>query len=454
MKTKTIRIFVGGTTPFADNRGNAAIFRGLVELVDRISLDEDMRGFKFILYFWHTYPESLTRPIIGIKTTKLKLVRRINLALYVLYDKLDFVVNYNSILYLIHLIKLINRLFLSLLLATLCKMGINIKNIPDSVIRALESSDLVIEINYGDTFSDYYGKPILFSNIIRMLIYLLLQKKVLLFPQYLGSFKSTVFRLIAKLLMNRISIVMVRDPISMLNIKRLNLWKPKLYLVPDLGFLVPISKSERLFPLRSMSKKHCDLVLCFVPNLLLLKRPKLLKEFIRALEALQESTNVYLVLIPHGSSADDKVDEKTVCDIIKRIIRRLHRSIDVISISNELRVEDLWSAIGVCDVLISFPMHPTIPAALLGTPFLVISDKEKVYGLVKLLGLSMDHIIPPNNFDQEIFLKRLSKITERYERIRFDLITRSNNLEKITFKRLSEVLKTIINEVMSNGKDR
>ena len=78
-------------------------------------------------------------------------------------------------------------------------------------LRELNDCDLVGNINGGDSFSDIYGLGRFILGTLPTVIIVLLNKKLILFPQTYGPYNAWIARIVAKWVILRSSMVLSRD---------------------------------------------------------------------------------------------------------------------------------------------------------------------------------------------------------------------------------------------------
>ncbi len=110
----------------------------------------------------------------------------------------------------------------------------------NTVLRHLAGADVVGSIAGGDSFSDIYGLArLLYIEFPQMLV-LLMDKKLILFPQTLGPFKTRLAQRIARFIVSRAERTYSRDYAGVTEARRLapKLAPEKAKFCYDVGFLV------------------------------------------------------------------------------------------------------------------------------------------------------------------------------------------------------------------------
>lgn len=374
-KGKVLTVFIAGTTPYADNRGNSAIFRGILEFLGHL------HGYKLEVYVWHTFPESMSRYYKRIATTNSTSNKNIHVE--IIPRKIP---SKPLRAYIIYAFKLPIFIFAMMFLRSLrllpSKFSIGVE-----VLNEILASDFIIELNFGDTFTDVtYGKIVWLSNVLRMALLLLSKKPLYMFPQSIGPIKSPFNRAVARIMLNRAKIVAVREPYSLANAINMGIRKDRLKLVPDMSFLTPaISDNEALRILGEESCIECNKMLIGI-----LLSPKLLtwgtssREIAYVIDRLIEQFNATVLFIPHGTSVHAGFDCRMFCLQVRNMLKNKERTI---ILTKEHTVEELWGVIRLCDIIISTLGHPVIASLKLGVPVIALSYSHKTPGIMKLFNM-------------------------------------------------------------------
>lgn len=103
------------------------------------------------------------------------------------------------------------------------------------LLQAYCETDAIVSIAGGYLYSSGRGTT-LALKMYSLLLALILNKPVYLLPQSIGPFNKTWEKWMARIVLSRTRIIMVREPISLQVIRNCNVLAPKIRLIPDLGF--------------------------------------------------------------------------------------------------------------------------------------------------------------------------------------------------------------------------
>jgi len=376
-----LKVFVGGTTPYADNRGNAAIFSGIIALLNQF------KGYTFKINVWHSYPESLRRHIKSAATTCSVLQNDdSNVDVNIIYHKLPRTPHQAYIMYSI-------KLLFSIVCITLLRLlrVVHFRPIPRiKIVQELLSSDFIIELNFGDTFTDtHYGKIIWFFNVLRMTLELFSRKPFYLFPQSIGPFKSIFSRAIARIILKDTKLVAVRESYSLKNVILLGVNENKVHFIPDMSFWSPIISNTDATKLlknanidkNDSSRKLVGLMLSV--NFLTKRKTAMpLQTVANTIDRLIDELGVDVILVPHGTALDNFSFDSRALSI--RTQKMLKNRDHAVVLTNEYTVEELWGIIGMCDIVISTLTHPVMSSLRQGVPVIALSYSHKTQGIMQL----------------------------------------------------------------------
>lgn len=139
-------------------------------------------------------------------------------------------------------------LLLAAFFSVLRKLHINL-DIKIKTLRRFREADIIVDIS-AEAFTNFYGESI-FSRTFRYLLHLpsiliciFLNKPLVFYAQTLAPFG--VFRPIMKYVLSRASLVTVRDPTSLYNLKKEGVDISNVYVTADPGFLLKSSSKSRV----------------------------------------------------------------------------------------------------------------------------------------------------------------------------------------------------------------
>ena len=258
-------------------------------------------------------------------------------------------------------------------------------------IKRIHDSDLIISCS-GENFKEGSSMlpfnitwklswwSMLFSRTWEILLAKYLGKKVLLFPNSIGPFKTIIGKTLGKLALNNCSIVLVRDPISFDIVKTLKLNSNEI-LTADTALLFnarnittfnhngkpTLGVNPGIYG-QSLSKKEVS---------------KYISAHVKALDYGIEKYGFSVILLPHFISGF-KQDDMELCNQIANEMRNPEK----VNIYHAKDVDDFKSLIDSLNMLISSKMHPAIFAASGFIPVLSIAYDHKQTGFFERLDMS------------------------------------------------------------------
>lgn len=416
VKGKVLRIFIGGTTPYADNRGVAAIFRGTLELLCGTFSEYELR-----IYVWHTFPESIQRYCKNITTTRLAFNSNVKVQVISLKAPWWFKNRViGTALELFHL-------FLAMILIRILMVfGVNLSPRIEILDKIL-ASDFVVELNFGDVLTDtFYGRTVWLFNILRVGILRLSKKPLYMLPQSIGPFKFMINKALARIVLNGARLVAVREQYSLDCAMKLGIDKSKVRLVPDISFLVPLipaDKAAEILNSEGFSRKcNRPLIGILLSSLVLtftdMRKRVFLRQLVNTIDRLIEEFNADVVFIPHVTSCDaGYFDCLRFSSLIKKMLRNKDHAI---VLTKEYTVEELWGIIGLCDVIISMLTHPVIASLKLCIPTVAISYSHKTRGVMNLFGVEK-YVLCYDDFDSNKIVKIVNELIKNGNNVKQQL---------------------------------
>lgn len=428
------KIFISGITPYADNRGIAAILSGTLEFLNVLHNQEKE------IYVWHTFPGSDQRRYLNKPTSNLTCRYKVK----VIPDLAKAHGRFFG--YLLHVFNLF-YLFLVVLLLRILRI-FHMDVIPKTpVLNELFTSDIVIELNFGDVLTDeLYGSIVWCTTVLRLIILKLSGKKIYMFPQSYGPFKSIIHKALARILLRSVEILAVREPYSSTYIMNLDIDNDKIKFVPDMSFLVPVASKEEALKIlykEGLKKRKEGPIVGITLNTsffspYLLNSPEqdvFLRELINTVDCLIEECNATVIFIPHYTLTRSGFDCRALSLLVRTRLKNKDRSI---VLKNEYTVEELWAIIGLCNATLSFMTHPVIASLKLGVPVVAVGYAHKTWGIMKLFGIEK-YIIHRREFKSSNIIKILEDALVN----RVDLSTQLNERMISIYKLLQDFQKSL-----------
>ncbi len=439
MKKRSLRIFIGGATPYADNRGVSAIFNGLIMFFRQLTT------CNFKLFIWHSYPESFER------YTKNRATARS--AFQSDQGDLDFaVISYKVPRIQLHAIlestvKLLCSI--AVLIITRFLLVFNIKpRFKNAVLSEVLSCDFIIEMNFGDVFNDvYYGKILYYYNSLRFVFEILSNKPIYLFPQSIGPFKTFLGRILAKWLLNHTRMIAVRELHSLKYGLALGIDKAKLLVAPDMGFWSPInspSDSINLLHENGVDPTQQKLLAVILSKKIFSDdNSKLTYDSLsEVLSNVLHRPDVSVVFICHGLSLNcDKAGK--LCNSL--VYEKLKEKKRAFLIQRDYSVEELWGIIGQCDVVFTSLTHPVIASLKQDVPVLSLGYSHKTLGILERFGMSK-YLVECKNFNINQTTQLLNEVINKSVEIKVQLTYYNRFVDKAKID-FQQTFEQILNEL-------
>jgi polysaccharide pyruvyl transferase WcaK-like protein len=280
------------------------------------------------------------------------------------------------------------------------------------------NTDIVINSG-GDQTSGEHGFGV--STFMNSIYALLLDKPVVLYGESLGYFSNHIFNSIAKFVLNRTTLILLRENISKKYLDDNHITKPKIYVTADPAFLLKASPQSHVFDI--LSKEGIDEIrkplIGINPSGLinkLLGEEKTTNTMARVIDNLVENLNATIIMIPHvyTSNGDDRI-------AINSVFHKVKNKSKVKTIKNEYAPQELKGIIGQCDLFIGARMHATIAATSMLVPTVGIAYSHKMHGIIgEMLG-QQKYILDIKELNYENLISTINDAWENREKIKKEL---------------------------------
>jgi polysaccharide pyruvyl transferase WcaK-like protein len=274
------------------------------------------------------------------------------------------------------------------------------------------------------------------ARTMEILIARIFTKPIVMFPNTVGPFRTSVGRTLSKLALNNCSLVMARDSISYETLKSLMVIPPK----------VLTSDSTLLF------KSSDDTNDVHVPPLAIgvsvgvysnVASDEAIFDYVRvhaeALDEVIENHGVSVLFLPHyisGFHYDDLEISKLVLEKMKNVEKA--RIVDIRD------AREFSSIMKGLSLIVSSKMHPAVLAVSHYVPFLFEAYDYKQTGFAASLDMN-DCVIPIRQITRKLLVEKINYILNERERIRALLMERipemQNNVKQAITKGLKSYLE-------------
>lgn len=246
----------------------------------------------------------------------------------------------------------------------------------------IASSDIVFDINEGDSFSDIYGLKRIIRHFTDSKLILSWKKPLVFLPQTIGPFNTIFGKLLAKHILKRLNKLYVRDNKAVKFLNKINI---KEELSIDMAvYMEPKDTAVQIKP---------NTVGINVSGLMYLKRYKSLKgmydeypEFLNKLIQKVLENGFEVILIPHTYNPT-KPNTEDDLEGIKKFITDYPNLANLISyVNNEYSAQELKNIISKTVFFLGSRMHSCIAALSSSVPTIGLSYSYKFEGTFSMFG--------------------------------------------------------------------
>lgn len=305
------------------------------------------------------------------------------------------------------------------------------------VARCIKHSDILIS-GGGSLLQDVTSKRSVFYYLGVILMGLLFRKPVMIFAQGIGPLTSNLSRFLVQLILNRVSIISVRDEESAKLLMELGIKNSLINVTADPVFnLEPPSDEEvdELVSYEGISSNDRWVGI----SIREWKGLSTYREHLaRAADYIIDRYQAKVVLIPMHISDDFKESE-----IIKNMMKN-----EVKIIKGKYTPREIMGLIKKLDIVIGMRLHALIFSARMGIPFIGISYDPKVDSLIKLMGQS--------ELNKKNIIEQIDELFENPCKYSCSIKERANNLQikaKFSNKLFLDVIGKGANSFGRENKD-
>ena len=293
--------------------------------------------------------------------------------------------------------------------------------------RLFDYYDCDIVINSGgDQMSGEYGISTL-GTFINISYAILLDKQVILYGESLGYFRNPVLTSIAKFVLNRTKLILVREELSKKYLDDNNINNPKIYVTADPAFLlnpVPQSRVSEILsdegvndiPKPFIGINPSGLISRFMGGDRQKAEEKTTNTMAKVIDNLVENLGATIIMIPHvyTRNGDDRI-------AINSIFHEVKNKSKVKTIKNEYEPQELKGIIGLCDLFIGARMHATIASTSMLVPTVGIAYSHKMHGIIgEMLGQEK-YVLNIKELSYESLISKINDAWENREKIKKEL---------------------------------
>jgi colanic acid/amylovoran biosynthesis protein len=256
------------------------------------------------------------------------------------------------------------------------------------LLQAYYEADLVLSCGGGNFYAHRSLSPGLIWALLTLGFAVLAGNKVAMLPQSVGPIPGRLQRLLARWVLGRVPLIMVREGLSAAFLAEVLHIKQQVVVVPDMafGFASRLESARSPAPDRTVPLRIGVTVIDRSAQAPDFNRQSSYEEALAALLIRlhqEQGAQIHLFCQCYGPSADQD-DRATV--------RRLHERLKELGGEATLRVSfddafDIASAYGEMDLIVGTRMHTGVFALCNQTPVLLIGYQPKARGVMASFGL-------------------------------------------------------------------
>lgn len=293
-------------------------------------------------------------------------------------------------------------------------------------LRGFAEADVIVDVSM-DLYGDDFGSISVVEHSKDILIGVLMRKPVVIWAQSVGPFRSRWTSWLARLALERVALITVREETSLSHLRQLGVKRPPIYVTADPAFLLEPASTERLNQILScegidtsvgpligvtmswtslLAESRSSRYLEFAKSGYRLSRLLLPERLFDVLEHrvsrlrrlnkssylnietmsqvvdyLVEKLGATVLLIPHDT--DPVLDDRLLA---QRIGEKVQDTSKVKVITGMYSAAELKAIIGRCDLFVGGKMHANIAALSTGVPTLAVQYHHKFKGIMQMLG--------------------------------------------------------------------
>lgn len=310
-----------------------------------------------------------------------------------------------------------------------------IKGIKD-ISNKVKECDFIIDLTYGDSFSDIYGIKKFILYTVPKLIAISNKKTLIIGPQTIGPYKSIISYILSKKILNKASILCVRDKKSY-NLAYKMTKRNDIKLTSDLAMELPFIENKFESEKFKIGINISDL-LWSNSNTENLKKYQIVvnyKELVKKIIEKFDNEKYEIHLVTHVYEKDDSKGEYALA---KNIHNLYPNTILAPKFNNPMEAKSYMSGL---DLFLGARMHATIGAFSSGVPIIPTSYSRKFEGLYGSLDYNYGINLRDTTIDRAI--SYIDECIENYNEMK---INRDNSYKKALEK--NKIYHELIDSIM------
>jgi len=301
----------------------------------------------------------------------------------------------------------------------------------------------VVVVRGADTLTDGYGSigvDGLCMRFFSIFIAVLLKKPTVICGHSIGPFKTRIGKMIARFVLDRVSLISVREKISWHLLQKMGVKNPNVYITADLAFCILPSSLERAKEILLTEGIRCNrpIVGVSVSRLITFYIPsesrgqsyaKYVKLMSKLVDTIIENFDVTVIFVPHVIGPGEAYDDRLVSEDIYRDTRNQDK---IRLIRGDYSAEELRRIIGLCEIFIGSRMHAVISAISMHVPSIALSYLPKTYGILKTVNQEK-WIVPIQSLAYKEAEAKVKRLWESRDEIRKGLVAEMKIIREKAF---------------------
>lgn len=290
-------------------------------------------------------------------------------------------------------------------------------------LKSILEADLAVAVSGGDSFSDIYGLGRFFYVYLPQLLVLQLRRPLVMLPQTIGPFETSLARNLAANLMRRAKRVYTRDRAGMDVVRQLlGPHADPARFCFDMGFILEPRPASRapLAEVERLKEAGRPLVGVNVSGLLFIggygrdNAFNLKTDYRRFTEDLIEHLivrkNASVLLVPHVFGNSEESDTRA-CQAIYESLKDRYPG-RLAWVQGDFDQNEIKHVIGQCDFFVGARMHACIAALSQSVPAVGIAYSLKFLGVFETVGAG-DLVADPRRLTGEEMIALIEQAMDR-----------------------------------------
>lgn len=305
-------------------------------------------------------------------------------------------------------------------------------NLPE-IIKAVRSCDAVIS-GGGSLFQDVTSSVSLYYYLAIVLIAQMLGKEVFVFSQGIGPLNKQFNRRMCAGIINKVKGISVRDELSLEELARLGINKPKQVLTTDPVYMLePASKDAGKKILEEAGVDLSKKLKVGIAARSWDSNKNSIVQIAEMVDGLIEDFDAEVVLFPFHYPRD--------LDFANKIAERTCRKPCILK--EEYKPSGIMSAIGLMDINIGIRLHALIFSVCMNVPVIGITYDTKIDGFLKSMG--SEPVCNYEDIQWELIKDQVQGIINNRDEFLNQIIKAKEFSSKKAFEIFNELVEAVCN---------